>query len=220
MILSVIYRRIAVSGDPYGCADRNDGLSAVRYIERDLAEVLVGVCELLRRETHIHGSGVDRGCLSLARECEVVLLIQRIADLHIVAVDCVLFSVIVRRVAVACYGHKHLVNCGYRLVAVNDIECDSREVLILVCELIRGKTHLSRALFSPCSFILAAEFKVILAVQRIADLHIIALHAVLRAVVYRHVMSAPDGDCGVHRCYGERSVFDSECNVAEVCVAA
>ena len=193
MLLAVIRRGTAVLGDGDGdLADRVDRLEAVGHFEGDGTEVLVGVLELLLGKAHI--GGADAGALSLggAVEREVVLGVQRVADLDIVAGDGVLLAVVRGGVVVADDGDGHI-DRGNLERAVGHLERDV-EVLVVVRELRLREAHRVGVDVRALGDLGAAEGEVGLLVERVADLDLVALDLLLLAVVRLAVLVARDGD--------------------------
>ena len=103
-----------------------------------------------------------------------------------------LLAIIVRRILVADDGHDHVGNRSNCLVAVGDGERHGAEVRVLITELRGIQLHVCRTFFGTCRLSRAAERKVGSGVERRREVRFIAAHAVLFAVVGRHVVMAGD----------------------------
>ena len=198
--LAIVVGGVVRTNDSDDCVDLVDGLVAVGDVEGDLREVVVRVRELVGRKTHVGGAGVSAGRLGGAAEREVRLLVQRVADLHVVAGDAVLFTVVVGGVVIARDGDHDLVDRRDGLVAVSDVEGHVGEVGVRVGELPGVQTHVRGAHLSAFGLGGAAEGKVLRHVVEIgARGGGVATHRMLFAVVRRSVVVTDDGDGRIDR---------------------
>ena len=76
--------------------NRHDRLIAIRHIEGHNREIFICICKLLCSQTHICCTDFSTGSRVIAAEGEISFFIKRIADLHIVAADAVLCTVVGR----------------------------------------------------------------------------------------------------------------------------
>ena len=95
--------------------DWGDGQRAVYDIEGHIAEVLVGVREVLRLQFHRIGSGIGAFDFSITAEGKVGLGVELIIDCHIIACDGVLLAVINDLIAVAMLSDGDGDILGYRI---------------------------------------------------------------------------------------------------------
>ena len=74
--------------------NRRDSLVTISNIKGYCCKIVIGVCELIGRKTHIGSTFFGSCCFCCPTECEISFLIKRIADLYIITSNFMLFSVI------------------------------------------------------------------------------------------------------------------------------
>ena len=205
VLFTVINVRAEVTLDGHHHVNRFNGLVTVRYLKGHSSEVHVLVRELLLLQAHVRGTDIRPRRFRCAAEGEVLLGIQRVADLYIIAGDAVLFTVINMLTEVALDGHHHI-NRFNGLIAVRHLKLHIPEVRVDVRELALRQAHLCRTDIRPRSSCCTAEGEVCLLIQRIADLYLVAGHAVLLAIVGICTVMACDGHNHVNRFNGQVAI--------------
>ena len=195
-----------------------DGLVAVGHVERHTAEISVGIRKLIGSQSHVRRTLVGTGSVGCAAEREVGLLIEVVAECGIIAAYLMLCAVVCHDVTMARNGHGSGNGTDF-LVAVGHVECHAGEIRIRIRKLVGSQTHRGLTGIGTLRLSRTAERKVALLVERITDLHVVAAHAMLRAVVVGGIVMTGDGDHHISDCSDlQIAVGHVEGHIREVCI--
>ena len=185
---------------------RRDGHPTVRHGEGHRTEVRIHISELVLRpgsrtlQVHVRSADILTLGRGVTTEGEVIHMVKRIGDAHVIAGHTLLGAVINLRVRMARNDYLDI-DRRDGLVAVRHVEGHLVEVLVGISEHRIRKAHIGLAVGVGAFHHVGsgrggrtAEGEIRLRVKRSADVrHRVAAHAVLVAIVRRRILSTHDG---------------------------
>ena len=212
---SVIRSAAVMADDGYRRINRRNGLVSVRDVEDNCIKVAVKICEGFFVQSHGCCTGVGSGCFTCWM-AEIILRIQRVADLNIISADGMLSAVIRIAPGMTGDGHRHAdrLDC---LVTVRNYKGHFSEVGVFVHEHICRQAHVCGTRFGPCRSSGSAEGEVIFRILRVVDTDVISADAMFFGIIVCRIVMPGNGHNHVCRLVNRQCAF-SLGNMIVICI--